>query len=71
MSELYDQAYRYRRLMMATFADPEEFVRAHESLAEAAIERSRERAEALLEAHIASTLALVYPERRGTRRRDA
>ena len=25
-SDLYDQAYRYRRLMMAKFADPEEFL---------------------------------------------
>lgn len=61
-SALYDEAYRYRRLMMATFASREEFVRAHEVLAEAAIERSHERAEPLLEAHIASTLALVYPQ---------
>ena len=30
-SDLYDQTYRYRRLMMAKFADPEEFVRAHDS----------------------------------------
>jgi hypothetical protein len=34
----------------------------HEILAEATIARSRGRAEALLEAHIASTLALVYPD---------
>ena len=61
-SDLYDEAYRYRRLMMATFASRQEFVRGHEILAEAAIERSRERAEALIEAHIASTLALVYPD---------
>ena len=48
--------------MMATFASREEFVRSHELLAEAPIGRSRERAEALLEAHIASTLRLVYPD---------
>ncbi len=48
--------------MMATFASFEEFVRSHELLAESTIARSRERAEALLEAHIASTLALVYPD---------
>ena len=34
----------------------------YEILAEAAIERAAERAEALAEAHIASTLALVYPD---------
>lgn len=60
-STLYDEAYRYRRLMMATFAGYEEFVREHEILAELTIGRSRERAEALLAAHIASTLARVYP----------
>ena len=61
-SGLYDEAYRYRRLMMATFADREEFLRAHEVLAEAAIEREAKRAADLLEAHIASTFALVYPD---------
>ena len=61
-SGLYDEAYRYRRLMMATFADGEEFLRAHEVLAEAAIEREAKRAADLLEAHIASTFALVYPD---------
>lgn len=61
-SDLYDEAYRYRRLMMANFAGREEFVRGHEILAEAAIDRATDRAEALIEAHIASTLALVYPQ---------
>jgi GntR family carbon starvation induced transcriptional regulator len=60
-STLYDEAYRYRRLMMATFTGYEEFVREHEILAELTIGRLRERAEALLSAHIASTLARVYP----------
>ena len=61
-SGLYDEAYRYRRLMMATFADGEEFLRAHEVLAEAAIEREVKRAADLLKAHIASTFTLVYPD---------
>ncbi len=60
-SDLYDEAYRYRRLMMASYVDREAFVHAHETLAEAAIERAGERAGALLAAHIASTLAHVYP----------
>jgi DNA-binding GntR family transcriptional regulator len=63
-SRLYDEAYRYRRLTMATI-DPDNFVRMHEILAEAAIGRSTERAEALVEAHIASTLAVVYPDAPG------
>ena len=62
---LYDEAYRYRRLMMATFEGPTQFVHSHETLAEAAISRACERAQALAEAHIASTLALVYPEPAG------
>jgi GntR family carbon starvation induced transcriptional regulator len=61
-SALYDEAYRYRRLMMATFTGYEEFVRDHEVLAELTIGRARERAEALLAAHIGSTLARVYPD---------
>jgi len=64
-SRLYDEAYRYRRLMMATFKSHSDFVRGHEILAEAAIDRATERAEALVEAHIASTLALVYPDSAG------
>jgi GntR family carbon starvation induced transcriptional regulator len=64
-SDLYDQTYRYRRLMMAKFADPEEFVRAHESLAQLTIDRARSAASAALEVHIASTLILVYPETSG------
>jgi GntR family transcriptional regulator, carbon starvation induced regulator len=61
-ARLYDEAYRYRRLMMASFKSPTQFVHSHETLAEAAIARVSERAQVLVEAHIASTLALVYPE---------
>ena len=61
-ARLYDEAYRYRRLMMASFKSPEQFVHSHEILAGAAITRATERAQTLAEAHIASTLALVYPE---------
>ena len=60
-SDLYDQAYRYRRLMMATFLDAEAFIHEHESLARMTLERSPERAGVALCAHIASTLNLVYP----------
>jgi DNA-binding GntR family transcriptional regulator len=64
-SRLYDEAYRYRRLMMASFGDPQAFVRAHEILAEAILEREADRASTLLQAHIASTLAHVYPDAEG------
>jgi GntR family carbon starvation induced transcriptional regulator len=61
-ARLYDEAYRYRRIMMSRFLSRDEFIVSHEQLAEAAIARQAERATALAEAHIAATLALVYPE---------
>ena len=61
-SQLYDEAYRYRRLMMASFHSPEEFVSSHERLADLVIARDGA-ATKELERHVASTLALVYPER--------
>ncbi len=64
-SDLYDQAYRYRRLMMAKLADPEEFLREHEAIADLAIARAGEKACAELAAHIASTLTHVYAEGAG------
>jgi DNA-binding GntR family transcriptional regulator len=59
-SQLYDEAYRYRRLMMASFQNADDFLMNHEELAELVIARSDTAARALAE-HIASTLALVYP----------
>jgi DNA-binding GntR family transcriptional regulator len=59
-SDLYDQAYRYRRLMMARLADPEEFLREHQAIADLAIARAGEKACAGLAAHIAATLTHVY-----------
>jgi DNA-binding GntR family transcriptional regulator len=61
-SQLYDEAYRYRRLMMAYFQSPEEFLSSHERLADLIIARDGA-ATVELERHIASTLTLVYPER--------
>jgi len=61
-SQLYDEAYRYRRLMMASFHSPEEFLSSHERLADLIVARDGA-ATKELERHIASTLALVYPER--------
>jgi DNA-binding GntR family transcriptional regulator len=60
-SQLYDEAYRYRRLMMASFHSPEEFLSSHERLADLVVARDGAAAKEL-ERHIASTLALVYPE---------
>ena len=66
-SYLYDQAYRYRRIMMKTFEDCDEFISEHRRLADLVIARQAPEAEANLAAHLASTLALVYPESRGER----
>jgi len=60
-SDLYDQAYRYRRLMMASFLDAQAFIREHEGLADMTLQRSETRACVAIGAHIASTLHLVYP----------
>jgi GntR family carbon starvation induced transcriptional regulator len=61
-SYLYDQAYRYRRLMMKTFEDCDEFVKEHRQLADLVLTRQSGEAQAKLAAHLTSTLALVYPE---------
>ena len=66
-SDLYDQAYRYRRVMMRTFEDANEFIAAHEELADLVVTRQAEEATAKLAAHLHSTLALVYPDHPGSK----
>lgn len=61
-ARLYDEAYRYRRIMMSRLPSRADFVVSHERLAEAALARRAQSAAALAEAHIAATLALVYPQ---------
>ena len=61
-SDFYDQTYRYRRLMMAGFPDPEEFLAEHDRLADLALRRAQPEGCAALESHIASTIRHVYPE---------
>jgi DNA-binding GntR family transcriptional regulator len=60
-SDLYDQAYRYRRLMMAGFTDSEAFLADHDRLADFALRREPEKGGEALAVHIASTLRHVYP----------
>jgi len=62
ISGLYDQAYRYRRIMMKQFDDPDRFIASHERLAECVLERVFEPAREELVEHIYSTLKYVYPE---------
>src|ERR1700716_1736405 len=61
-SDLYDQAYRYRRVMMRSFDSGKKFVRAHQLLAERIIGRDVQGSQAMLEAHLRSTLDIVYPD---------
>jgi GntR family carbon starvation induced transcriptional regulator len=61
-AQLYDEAYRYRRLMMQSFESLEAFLETHERLAGHVISRSAENAAEAIELHIAATLTRVYPE---------
>jgi GntR family transcriptional regulator, carbon starvation induced regulator len=60
-SDLYDQAYRYRRVMMRSFDSGKKFVRAHQLLADRIISRDIAGAQAMLAAHLRSTMDIVYP----------
>src|SRR4030081_78264 len=60
-SDLYDQAYRYRRVMMRSFDSGKKFVRAHQLLADRIIARDIPGSQAMLESHLRSTLNFVYP----------
>jgi DNA-binding GntR family transcriptional regulator len=60
-SDLYDQAYRYRRVMMRAFDSGKKFVAAHQSLAEHVLARDLDVAQPMLAAHLHSTLDFVYP----------
>jgi GntR family carbon starvation induced transcriptional regulator len=66
-SELYDQAYRYRRVMMRGFDSGKKFVAAHQSLADVVLARDVKDAPFLLAAHLHSTLDFVYPPAKGNR----
>lgn len=60
-SQLYDQAYRYRRLMMKKLSDPGHFIAVHEELADVALKRDFDHASHLLQDHLETTLRYVYP----------
>jgi DNA-binding GntR family transcriptional regulator len=64
-SDLYDQAYRYRRLMMRVLGSGEEVVAAHQSLADQVLARDLDRAQTMLGSHLHSTLDYVYPPTKG------
>jgi GntR family carbon starvation induced transcriptional regulator len=60
-SDLYDQAYRYRRVMMRSIDSGKKFVAAHQNLADRVLARDVPGAQTMLEAHLHSTLDFVYP----------
>jgi DNA-binding GntR family transcriptional regulator len=66
-SELYDQAYRYRRVMMRSFDSGKKFVAAHRGLADKVLARDVAAAQAMLKGHLGSTLKYVYPDGAGDR----
>jgi GntR family transcriptional regulator, carbon starvation induced regulator len=66
-SDLYDQAYRYRRVMMRGFDDGERFVDVHRELADRVIARDIATARAMLAEHLETTLHFVYPAQGGNK----
>jgi len=63
-SDLYDQAYRYRRLHMASL-QVASFIDEHQALADFAIARNVAEATVRLEAHLLTTLEHAYPQTAG------
>jgi DNA-binding GntR family transcriptional regulator len=59
-SRLYDQAFRYRKIMMGTAIGADDFVAEHESLAEMVLSRSGNAAVAKLSAHLERTYLDIY-----------
>jgi DNA-binding GntR family transcriptional regulator len=60
-SDLYDQAYRYRRVMMRAIDSGAEFIRSHQMLADRVLARDVPSAQDMLEGHLHSTINFVYP----------
>jgi GntR family transcriptional regulator, carbon starvation induced regulator len=59
-SQLYDQALRYRRLMLATAINADDFVAEHESLADVVLSRSGNAAVSKLSSHLERTYLDIY-----------
>lgn len=60
-SDLYDQAYRYRRVMMRGIMSGEDFMHSHQMLADRVLARDVAGAQGMLETHLRSTINFVYP----------
>lgn len=61
-STLYDQALRYRHLMLEQIHDLDTFLRIHKELMEVIISRQTDKACAMISEHIDLTLHNVYPD---------
>jgi DNA-binding GntR family transcriptional regulator len=59
-SQLYDQASRYRSIMLANAIDADDFVAEHESLAQVVLSRSANAAVTKLTAHLERTYLDIY-----------
>jgi len=59
-SQLYDQAFRYRRIMLGTAITADDFVAEHESLAQAVLSRSGNAAIAKLALHLERTYSDIF-----------
>jgi DNA-binding GntR family transcriptional regulator len=57
----YDQAQRYRHVMISQELDLEKFVEVHEQLANVVLSRNYADAAASLSEHIGRTLQIIYP----------
>lgn len=64
-SDLYDQAYRYRRIMMRKFDNGKTFMQSHRDLADYVLARDQRRAPVMLAVHLQSTIGYVYPDTKG------
>ena len=60
-ADLYDQAYRYRRVMMRRMVGAAEFIASHQQLADCVLARDVVRSRDMLTAHLRATLDFVYP----------
>ena len=58
--QLYDQAFRYRRIMLATSVSVDDFVAEHDRLAQVVLSRSANAAVSKLSAHLERTYTDIY-----------
>ncbi|MFZ5734796.1 MAG: GntR family transcriptional regulator [Pseudomonadota bacterium] len=61
-SDLYDQAYRYRRVMMRSIPDGKRFYQSHQELADLVLAREARPALKALADHLHATVRYVYPD---------